>query len=134
MSYLLDTNIVSRLAREPQGPIAAALRVAGEDRVATSIIVAAELRFGVSKGASARLGERIEAILSRLVVHAFDEPADRRYGELRAHPERRGENIGGTDLLIAAHALALGATVVTDNAEDFRRVPELVVENRLQTE
>lgn len=138
MIRLLDTNIISTLARDPQGPAGQALRRLSPDdasQVITSIVVAAELRFGIAKApppAIPALAERIEAILSRLPVHALDAPADRRYGEVRAHLERRGEVIGANDLLIAAHTLALGATLVTDNVAEFSRVPGLHVENWLR--
>jgi tRNA(fMet)-specific endonuclease VapC len=131
--YLLDTNIVSQLARDPKGPAAQAVRRVGSDQVATSIIVAAELRYGVSKKpGDARLGERIAAILAALTVHPLEAPVDALYGEIRAELERRGQVIGGNDLLIAAQALTLGAVMVTDNVGEFERVPGLVVENWLR--
>lgn len=137
MIRLLDTNVVSTLARDPHGPAGQALRRLPPDeasQVVTSIVVAAELRFGVAKAPPAAvpvLAERIEAVLSRLPVHALDAPADRRYAEVRAHLERRGEAMGANDLLIAAQALALAATLVTDDAA-FARVPGLHVENWLR--
>ena len=80
---------------------------------------------------SERLSQRIEAVLSALEVLAFEEPADRRYAELRTRLERRGTPIGPNDLLIAAQALAADLTVVTANVDEFRRVPALLVENWL---
>lgn len=138
MIRLLDTNVVSSLARDPQGPAGQALRRLPPDeasQVATSIVVAAELRFGVAKAprpAALVISERVEAILSRLTVHVLDAPSDRRYAEIRARLERRGEIIGGNDLLIAAQALALSAILVTDNVAEFSRVPDLQVENWLR--
>lgn len=138
MIRLLDTNVVSSLARDPQGPAGQALRRLPPDevsQVATSIVVAAELRFGIAKAPRAAapiISERVEAILSRLPVHALDAPSDRRYAEIRAHLERRGEIIGGNDLLIAAQSLALGAILVTDNVTEFGRVLGLQVENWLR--
>jgi tRNA(fMet)-specific endonuclease VapC len=101
----------------------------GEDKVCTSIVVAAELRYGCVRRASPELTRRVEAILSELPVRPLDQPADRRYAVLRAGLEADGETIGQNDLLIAAHALALGATMVTANVREFRRVAGLTVEN-----
>ena len=74
---------------------------------------------------------QLEAVLAALEVLPFEEPADRRYGELREHLERQGTPIGPNDVLIAAHALALGLAVVTDNVREFSRVPGLHIENWL---
>jgi tRNA(fMet)-specific endonuclease VapC len=63
--------------------------------------------------------------------YRLDEPADRRYADLRAHLEKAGTPLGANDYLIAAHVLALGLTLVTDNVREFTRVPGLVVENWL---
>jgi tRNA(fMet)-specific endonuclease VapC len=132
MRYLLDTNVVSDLVRRPQGPVAQHIRQAGESRVCTSIVVAAELRFGVEKKGSARLTAQVEAILAVLDVLPLEPPADAVYGVLRTHLERVGQPIGGNDLLIAAQAVALGYTLVTDNEREFTRIEELPVENWLR--
>ena len=128
---MLDTNIVSDLIRNPQGQAAKRLAVHGDEGICLSIIVAAELRFGAAKRASTRLSARVETILATVDVLPFDQPGDARYGELRATLEASGTPIGPTDLFIAAHALALQVMLVTDNVEEFRRVPGLVVENWL---
>ena len=132
MAYLLDTSIVSDLVREPSGRIATRIREVGELRVSTSIIVAAELRYGAARRGSDRLTRQVEAVLGAMTVLPFDEPADFAYGDLRAELEAAGTPIGGNDLLIAAHALALGLTVVTANDREFARVPDLPVENWLR--
>lgn len=134
MRYLLDTNIVSDLIRQPQGRAASRIQVVGEALVRTSIIVAAELRFGASKLGSPRLTERLEAVLEVLEVVPFEAPADTVYGQIRARLELAGTPIGGNDLLIAAQAMALGDTVVTDNEREFGRVEGLLVENWLRGE
>jgi tRNA(fMet)-specific endonuclease VapC len=132
MRYLLDTNVVSDLVRNPQGRVAQRIRKVGETRVCTSIIVAAELRYGATKKGSARLSEQLEAVLSALEVLPFEPPADAVYASLRAGLEGVGRPIGGNDMLIAAHALALGCTIVTDNEEEFARVRDLLRENWLR--
>lgn len=127
--YLLDTSIISNLVAEPSGPAARSIARIGAPQVCTSIIVAAELRYGAVKKGSARLTDRIEAVLAALDVLPFQSPADAVYGKLRSDLERRGQPIGANDLLIAAHALALDHTLVTDNAREFARIPDLAVEN-----
>ena len=129
--FLLDTNIVSHVVRYPQGAVADRIAVVGERHVCTSIVVAAELRYGATRRGSERLSRRIDAILSALAVLPLDEPSDRRYAELRTHLERRGTPIGPNDMLIAAQALASDLTLVSANVDEFRRVPELPVENWL---
>lgn len=129
--YLLDTNIISDLVRNPQGRVYERIRQEGESAVCTSIIVAAELRFGVEKKGSAALTERIENLLTRIMVQAFDEPADQHYGVVRQQLQQTGQLIGPNDLLVAAHALSLNLTLVTDNVGEFERVAGLRVENWL---
>lgn len=131
MRYLLDTNVVSDLVRNPQGKVAQHIRKVGEALVCTSIIVAAELRYGAAKKGSPRLSAQLEAVLGALEVLPFERPADAAYGLLRAQLEQAGRPIGANDLLIAAHALALGFTVVTDNEKEFARA-NLVVKNWLR--
>ncbi len=130
--YLLDTNILSDLIRHPQGAIAARIGQLGEAAVCTSIIVAAELRFGAAKRGSARLTGQMEAVLEAFDILPFEAPADAVYGEIRTRLEQAGTPIGGNDLLIAAQAQALGFTVVTDNEREFARVDGLIWENWLR--
>lgn len=132
MRYLLDTNIVSDLVRNPQGRIAERIRQVGETQVCTSIIVSSELRYGAAKKGSLRLSTQLEAVLDVLEVLSFEAPADAAYGALRARLEQAGRPIGGNDLLIAAQAIALGYTVVTDNERELSRIEELPQENWLR--
>lgn len=132
MRYLLDTNIVSALVRDPQGPATRRVREVGELNVCTSIVVAAELRYGATKKASPRLSAQLDAVLDAIEVIPLEEPADIAYGQARVALETAGTPIGGNDLLIAAQALALGYTVVTANECEFARVPDLTVENWLR--
>lgn len=129
--YLLDTNILSDLLRNPAGRAARRLAVVGEVVVCTSIVVACELRYGAAKKGSPQLSERVETLLESLEVLPLDKDADCRYAEIRSHLDRLGQPIGPNDLLIAAHALALDLIVVTDNIEEFGRVPGLSTENWL---
>ena len=132
MRYLLDTNIVSDLVRNPQGRVTERISEVGEARVSTSIIVAAELRYGAAKRGSPRLTAQLETVLAALEVLPFEAPADAAYGRLRAGLEGAGQPIGGNDLLIAAQAVALGHTIVTDNEREFARIDELPRENWLR--
>ena len=125
--YLLDTNILSDLVRHPQGLIADRISHVGEGNVCTSIVVAAELRFGAAKSGSERLARQLGAILAALDVLPLAEPADRRYAMLRRELELNGKPIGPNDLLIASQALAENCTLVTANEKEFARVPGLKV-------
>lgn len=129
--YLLDTNIVSSLIRQPQGRVAGRIAEIGEEAICTSIIVACELRYGEQKSGSKRLAERIDLLLSALDILPFEPPAERLYARLRDYLTRQGNLIGPNDMLIAAHALAADLTLVTDNTREFERVPSLRVENWL---
>lgn len=129
--YLLDTNIISDLIRNPQGKAAKRIARVGEDNVFTSIVVAAELRYGCAKRGSQRLLKAVEDLLGEIDVLPFDVPADAEYGAIRLDLEMAGKPIGSNDLLIAAHACAIGATIVTANDDEFRRVRGLKVENWL---
>jgi tRNA(fMet)-specific endonuclease VapC len=130
--YLLDTNIVSDLVRNPQGRITQQIRKVGEEQVCTSIIVAAELRYGSAKKGSPRLAAQLAAVLDTIEVLPFEATADATYGLLRARLEQKGTPIGANDLLIAAQAVALGHILVTDNEREFARVDGLKCENWLR--
>ena len=129
--WLIDTNIVSDLIRNPQGKVAKRIAKLGESNICTSIVVAAELRYGCAKSSSKRLLKAVEDLLGEINVLPFEVPADIEYGGIRAELETAGKPIGGNDLLIAAHARAAGATFVTANTGEFRRIPGLKVENWL---
>jgi tRNA(fMet)-specific endonuclease VapC len=130
MRFLLDTNILSDLVRHPRGQISERIKEVGEQNVCTSIVVAAELRYGAAKKNFSRLIMQLEAVLDALDVLALEQPVDAVYGSLRARLEHAGRPIGAS-LLIAAHALTLGHTVVTDNEREFSRISDLHVENWL---
>ena len=130
--YLLDTNILSQLIRQPQGVVADRIAVVGETNVLTSVIVACELRYGAAKRASRRLTRQVEAVLGALTIRPLESEVERVYASIRVALERKGTPIGAHDMLIAAHARALDAVCVTDNVAEFKRVPALKVENWLR--
>jgi tRNA(fMet)-specific endonuclease VapC len=129
--YLLDTNILSDLIRNPAGKAAQRLAEVGEETICTSIVVACELRFGAEKKNSDPLRDRVEELLSIVEVFPLDGEVDRKYEKIRTRLENGGTPIGPNDLLIAAQALALGLTLVTVNITEFARVPGLHIENWL---
>lgn len=130
--YLLDTNIVSHFIKNPAGHIGRRIATLGDEAVTTSIVVTAELRFGVERKQSLRLRTQVDDALNNIAVVPLGDGVDRHYGRLRADLERRGRPIGALDMLIAAHALALGAALVTDNVREFERVEGLQIENWLR--
>ena len=95
-------------------------------------IVAAELRYRATKKGSPALTAQLEAVLGALDILPFEPPADLAYGLIRTHLEQAGRPIGGNHLLIAAHAIALGYPLVTDNEGEFARVNGLRCENWLR--
>jgi len=126
-SYLLDTNVISVLLRQPRGKIKERIEDVGEDTVWTSIVVASELRFGARKKGSHKLTARVDAFLASIRVAPLDHPVDDHYAALRHFLEDTGQLIGPNDMLIAAHALAEDAHLVTDNVGEFERLPDLKV-------
>lgn len=134
-NYLLDTNIISDLIKHPQGIIKDHIERVGEDNIATSIIVASELRYGATKKGSEQLSDRVDALLSRINILPIASDIDRTYGNIRTDLERKGTPIGANDLLIAAQVVNLAETsncvLVTANTREFERVEGLNIENWL---
>lgn len=131
ISYLFDTNIISDLVKNPAGNVANKIVQVGEDNIFTSVIVACELRFGARKKGSKRLQDNLDQILEALMILPLEPSVANHYARIRADLEQVGNLIGPNDLLIAAHALAEGCTLVTGNIREFSRIPELSVENWL---
>jgi tRNA(fMet)-specific endonuclease VapC len=129
--YMLDTNIVSHVLRWPSSNAASRFRAFQPGELCISVIVACELRFGAEKVGSDRLLRQIEAAATLYDVLPLDAGVAESYAKLRVALERAGTPIGPMDQLIAAHALSLGATLVTDNVREFSRVADLHVENWL---
>ncbi len=132
MKYLYDTNIISNLIRSPDGKVGQRTEMLAVGDLGTSIVVAAELRFGYRNRGSKRLEVLVEQVLADFEIAPWASPADLHYAEIRSILQKQGQPIGQMDMLIAAHALALDAVVVTDNEREFSRVPGLKVENWLR--
>lgn len=126
--------MLSDLLKNPTGSVAGHIAKVGEDCICTSIVAAAELRYGAAQSQSKTIGDRVDLILSAIEVLPLELPADHHYAHIRHHLTRRGTPIGPNDLLIAAHALAETLTVVTANTSEFERVPGLALENWLNTD
>lgn len=127
--YLLDTNTcIYLINRQPEVVFArfAQLRIGD---IGISSITGAELDFGVAKSGSTRNRQALDKFLAPLEILPFGEDAMREYGPLRTHLERQGTPIGALDTLIAAHALALSCTLVTNNLREFQRIPQLRLDN-----
>jgi tRNA(fMet)-specific endonuclease VapC len=129
--YLLDTNFVSAVMRSPTGEPAQRLEARSSEATVLNPIILGELRYGLDRRPNARLERRLDGMLARTPVLPLKEEVGTVYGRLRAALEGAGTPIGFNDLWIAAHALTLGATLVTGNEREFRRVPGLTVENWL---
>lgn len=131
--YLLDTNILSALIKRPSGTLARRISELGSEDFCTSIVVACELHYGVAKKGSPVLATKVDQLLANIDILPLGVDVDHHYAALRVALEGSGQPIGYNDLFIAAHALALGLTLITDNMREFSRVPGLLVENWLDT-
>lgn len=129
--YLLDTNMLSELVKNPTGAVANNVRNNDPATLCTSIIVACELRFGTEKKQSPKLTLRVEELLNNIAILPLNHGVDFQYAKIRHQLEKNGLAIGPNDLLIASHALTLGLSLITANMEEFSRVPNLLVANWL---
>lgn len=129
--YLLDTNILTDLIKNPGGRIKQRISEVGEENVCTSIIVACELRYGARKKNAPVLTARIDSLLQAMEVLPLEADVDRAYAEVRTMLEVAGRPSGANDLLIAAHAWNQECILVTNNMSEFVHVADLVVENWL---
>lgn len=132
MRYLLDTNICIYLINRRPHHEAVLRHMDGliyGDLLISSITIA-ELRYGVAKSARPEQNrEKFEGFIERFEIVAFDDAAAAAYGNIRAGLENAGTPIGSLDTLIAAHALCLQCTLVTNNVKEFGRVSGLRIEN-----
>jgi tRNA(fMet)-specific endonuclease VapC len=132
MAWLLDTNIIIAAVKGVP-TVQARLQTVQAVDVWVSPIVLGELEFGAEKSAfPERNRAKLQILIDGFPVMTLDAATSRAYGRIRHDLERRGLPIGNNDLWIAAHALALGATLVTDNVREFARIPQLKIENWLE--
>ena len=122
---MLDTSVCIDLLRGEAPALAAALPRHRGGPILVSTVTVAELRFGEARRNSRKHSRAVDDLLAPFEVVAFDAAAALACGPLRAALEGAGRPIGPLDTLIAAHALSMGATVLTGNLREFRRVPGL---------
>ena len=130
--YLLDTSILTDLARHPVGLCSHRLKVVGNNAVFTSVIVAGEVQFGIDRYRAFRLLQQMERVMETIEVRPLQVDAIKFYSAMRTDLETRGLLIGANDLWIAAHALAEDAVLVSNDIREFSRINGLKVENWMQ--
>ncbi len=128
MKYLLDTDSVSNALRG-QGDVGVHIRECNPSDLRISAITLAELRYGADRKGSRKLNGLIDTFAAAIEVVPFDEVAAAEFGRIGSMRAERGTPIGEFDVLIAAHAVSLRCTLVTNNVRHFSRVPGLSVEN-----
>ncbi|MFM9103874.1 MAG: type II toxin-antitoxin system VapC family toxin [Cyanobium sp.] len=126
---LLDTNICIHIINARPAAVLQRFRDYRMGEIGVCSVVAAELAYGVARSGSTRNRQALELFLAPLAILPLDEAAFWIYGDLRADLERKGTPIGALDTLIAAHALSLQSTLVTNNLREFERVPGLLLDN-----
>jgi tRNA(fMet)-specific endonuclease VapC len=125
--YLLDTNIVSFHIRSSSPMLQRRLRRIRAASVALSVVTEMEILYGLARNPRLRIAPLVEAFLAGITVLDLDSKVAGVYARARAALDAKGTPIGPLDLMIGAHALAIGATLVTSNAGEFRRIPGLKV-------
>ena len=130
MDYLLDTNICIYLIKKQPLKVLEKFRTLVPGTVAISAITHAELQYGIMKSSRPEKNSKaLDRFLTPLAILDFDYQAAIEYGEIRATLEKKGTPIGPLDTLIAAHALSLNLTLVTNNEKEFSRISDLRIEN-----
>ena len=129
MTYLLDTNICIYIINQQPAQVLQRLIQAGRESLAISTVTVAELAFGVAKSTRSDSRAKLENFLSKFPILEWDQSAAWVYGSVRKTLEAKGQRIGERDLLLASQAIALGATMVTNNTREFERIDGLKLEN-----
>jgi tRNA(fMet)-specific endonuclease VapC len=128
MKFMLDTNICIYIIKQKPPKVLKYFKTYSVGEIGISSITLAELRFGVAKSQYIQKNqEALDAFILPLEIADFDEKAAKFYGDIRAALEKAGEPIGSMDMLIGAHSLSLGLTLVTNNAKEFRKIKHLKV-------
>lgn len=130
ITFMLDTNICIHIIKKRPEQVLGRLKKARVSDIGISSITLSELEYRAAK--SSRPDQNRIALaefLAPLEILPYDDMAAQEYGKIRASLERQGTPIGSMDMLIAAHALALNCTLVTNNEREFSRVPSLKIEN-----
>lgn len=128
MKYLLDTNICIYLIKQKPQKVLKHFQSHAIGDIGISSITLAELRYGVSKSLHVEKNRQaLEEFVLPLEIADFDERAAGEYGIIRAELEKAGKPIGAMDMLIGAHAVALGVTLVTNNVKEFKQIKSLKI-------
>ena len=130
MKYMLDTNILIYLIRQKPPDVLERFKQTDISTISISSITLSELFYGVSK--SSKPEQNLMALtqfVAPLEILPYGDEAAQYYGELRTHLEKQGTPIGSLDMLIAAHALSIACTLVTNNEKEFIRIPNLKIDN-----
>jgi tRNA(fMet)-specific endonuclease VapC len=125
--YLLDTNIVSFHIRESSAALQRRLRRVSASTVALSVVTEMEVRYGLARNPRLRVADLVEEFLTGFTILPLDSAVARKYAQVRAELDSKGTPIGPLDLMIGAHALSIGATLVTNNVRELRRIRGLRV-------
>jgi len=128
-SFMFDTDISSYVIRGTHPSIQKRMRDLPTDAICISAITKCEMLFGVENSQRSDVAEGVSQFMEYMPVLDFPADAAREYASLRAALKRQGKPIGNNDMLVAAHALHLGLTLVTNNVREFSRVPGLKIEN-----
>lgn len=130
MKVMLDTNICIYLIKRKPTSVLAKFQQYELGDIGISAITVAELQYGVAKSQYTQQNQAaLDAFLAPLIMADFDQDAATHAGAIRAQLAQAGTPIGAYDVLIAAHARSLRVTLITNNMNEFRRVPDLAVEN-----
>ena len=130
MLYMLDTNICSYIIRnKPQSIKAKLQEVEQNHTIALSSIVVSELLYGATKKDSPKLMRIVSAFIDNFIIYDYSKVSAQSYANIHTDLEKKGQIIGANDLLIASHALSLGAVLVTNNTREFKRVEKLILED-----
>ena len=130
IKYMLDTNICIYIIKQKPENVINRFRQLKISSLAISAITLSELEYGVMKSSMADQNQfALSQFIAPIEILPYGDDAAQYYGNIRAFLEKQGTPIGALDMLIAAHALSVNCTLVTNNLKEFSRVPHLLIEN-----
>ena len=130
IKYMLDTNICIYIIKQKPKNVLQCFRQAQVSEIGISSITVSELEYGVMKSAKPEQNKlALTQFIAPIEISAYDDVAAQHYGKIRAHLERQSTPIGSFDMLIAAHALSQNSVLITNNESEFKRIPNLKIEN-----
>ena len=130
MKFMLDTNTCIYIIKRKPSEVIKRFKRTKISLIGISSITLSELLYGVSKSSKPEKNQvALAQFVAPLVILPYRDEAAPFYGDLRAYLEKQGTPIGALDMLIAAHALSIACTLVTNNEKEFIRIPNLKVDN-----